>query len=135
MFVPFSNFKEFITGQLLSKINVIAPQVTSISQEQPITKQIKQPQDTTVIELGDYPVLKEVVKKGVIVCAAPQTIFGKLDPYVYSTGRELMETGIIYLGDMLSETALVKLGWVLGHSEWTKNKEKMKNNEKLKMKN
>src|SRR3990167_3596919 len=63
MFVPFSNFKEFITGQLLSKINVIAPQVTSISQEQPITKQIKQPQDTTVIELGDYPVLKEVVKK------------------------------------------------------------------------
>ena len=59
----FQNFKEFITGQLLSKINVIAPQVTSISQEQPITKQIKQPQDTTVIELGDYPVLKEVVKK------------------------------------------------------------------------
>ena len=70
--------------------------------------------------------IKEVVKKGVIVCAAPQTIFGKLDPYVYSTGRELMETGIIYLGDMLSETALVKLGWVLGHSEWTKNKEKVK---------
>ena len=24
---------------------------------------------------------------------------------------------------MLAETALVKLGWVLGHKEWTKSKE------------
>ena len=27
---------------------------------------------------------------------------------------------------MLAETALVKLGWVLGHSEWAKSKEKIK---------
>ena len=33
-----------------------------------------------------------------------------------------MKTGIIYLEDMLAETAYVKLGWVLGHEEWTKNK-------------
>ena len=62
--------------------------------------------------------LKEVVKKGLVVCAVCQTIYGRLDPLVYSTGRELMETGVIYLKDMLSETALCKLGWVLGHKEW-----------------
>jgi len=57
--------------------------------------------------------LREVQAKGMIICAAAQTINGRLDPLVYSNGRELLETGIIYLEDMLAETALVKLGWVL----------------------
>ncbi|MEX0920454.1 MAG: Glu-tRNA(Gln) amidotransferase subunit GatD [Candidatus Pacearchaeota archaeon] len=70
--------------------------------------------------------LKEVQKKGLIVCAAAQTINGRLDPFVYSNGREIMETGVIYLRDMLAETALVKLGWVLGHNDWAKNKEKVR---------
>ncbi|MCL5730142.1 MAG: Glu-tRNA(Gln) amidotransferase subunit GatD [Candidatus Pacearchaeota archaeon] len=70
--------------------------------------------------------LKEVISRGMIVCAAPQTIYGRLDPYVYSNGREILDTGVIYLEDMLSETALVKLGWVLGHGEWAKSKEKIK---------
>ncbi len=70
--------------------------------------------------------LKEVIDKGIVVCGAAQTIYGRLDPLVYSTGRELMDTGIIYLEDMLSETALVKLGWVLGH-DWDV-KEKMLEN-------
>ena len=75
--------------------------------------------------------LKEVQKKGLIICAAAQTIYGRLDPFVYSNGRELLGTGIIYLEDMLTETALVKLSWVLGHNEWTKKeiiKEKMLEN-------
>ena len=70
--------------------------------------------------------LKEIQDKGVIICATSQTIYGRLDPLVYSNGRELMKTGIIYLEDMLSETALIKLGWVLGHKEWAKNKEIVK---------
>lgn len=70
--------------------------------------------------------LKEVQKKGLIVCACPQTIYGRLNPKVYVTGRELLETGVIYLEDMLSEVALVKLGWVLGHKEWAKNLETVK---------
>jgi glutamyl-tRNA(Gln) amidotransferase subunit D len=69
--------------------------------------------------------LREVSKK-MVVCAAAQTIFGRLDPLVYSNGRELMKAGIIYLEDMLSETALIKLGWVLGHKEWAKSKDKVK---------
>ncbi len=70
--------------------------------------------------------LKEIQDKGVVVCAAAQCIYGRLDPLVYSNGRELLETGIIYLEDMLAETALVKLGWVLGHEEWAKDKEIVK---------
>ena len=66
--------------------------------------------------------LKEIQKKGLIICAAAQTIYGRLDPFVYSNGREVLNTGVIYLSDMLAETALVKLGWVLGHKEWSKNK-------------
>jgi len=70
--------------------------------------------------------LQEVQKKGLVICATAQTVYGKLDPLVYSNGRELMKTGIIYLKDMLAETALVKLGWVLGHKEWAKDKQIIK---------
>jgi len=70
--------------------------------------------------------LSEIQKKGIVVCAVPQTIYGRLDPYVYSNGREILRTGVIYLEDMLAETALVKLGWVLGHENWAKNKDVIK---------
>ena len=62
--------------------------------------------------------LKELVQKGIVVCITSQCINGRVDPYVYSSGREIMETGVIYLEDMLAETAFVKLGWVLGHKDW-----------------
>ena len=35
---------------------------------------------------------------------------------VYATGRNLLNIGVIPCEDMLSETALVKLMWVLGHT-------------------
>jgi glutamyl-tRNA(Gln) amidotransferase subunit D len=69
------------------------------------------------------PVIKELVKKGITICAAPQTLYGRLDPLVYSPGRELEKAGVIYLKDILPETAFVKLGYVLGK---TKNKEEIK---------
>jgi glutamyl-tRNA(Gln) amidotransferase subunit D len=70
--------------------------------------------------------LKQIQDKGIIVCGTSQCIFGRVDPLVYSNGRELLETGIIYLKDMLSETALIKLSWVLGHKKWAENKEIIK---------
>ena len=70
--------------------------------------------------------LKEIQQRHkIIVCATSQCINGRVDPLVYSNGRELLGTGIIYLEDMLSETALVKLGWVLGHKNWAKDKKKI----------
>ncbi|MBU0761064.1 MAG: Glu-tRNA(Gln) amidotransferase subunit GatD [Nanoarchaeota archaeon] len=75
------------------------------------------------------PKLKKHIRDGLVVCAASQTIFGRLDGYVYSNGRELMDAGVIFLEDMLAETALVKLGFVLGHHGWKgKAKEKMLEN-------
>jgi len=71
--------------------------------------------------------LKEIIDKGLVVCAVSQCINGRVDPYVYSNGREILNTGVIYLEDMLSETALVKLGFVLGHKNWNV-KEKMLEN-------
>ena len=73
--------------------------------------------------------LKKHIRNGFVVCAAAQTVFGRLNPLVYSNGRELVEAGVIFLEDMLAETAFVKLGWVLGHYGWKKNvKEKMLEN-------
>jgi len=71
------------------------------------------------------PVLKKIIEKGMIVCAAGQTIYGRLDPLVYSPGRELKKAGVIYLGDMLSETAFVKLGYVLGKTNKKEEIEKL----------
>ncbi len=67
--------------------------------------------------------LKEIQDKGMIICAVSQCIFGRVDPLVYSNGREILETGVIYLEDMLAETALVKLGYILAK---TKDKNKVK---------
>ncbi|VVB80111.1 Glutamyl-tRNA(Gln) amidotransferase subunit D [uncultured archaeon] len=68
------------------------------------------------------PTIKKTVEKGILVCGAPQTISGRLNPNVYSTGRDLQKTGLIFLEDMLPETAFTKMGWVLGHSSWVKEK-------------
>lgn len=64
--------------------------------------------------------IKEVIGKGLVVCATAQTINGRLNPLVYVTGRELVDSGVVFLEDMLTETAFVKLSWVLGHEDWAK---------------
>jgi len=75
------------------------------------------------------PALKKAIDNGLIVVATPQTIYGRLDPLVYSPGRKLIKAGIIFCEDMLSEVALVKLGYVLAHHEWkNKIREKMLEN-------
>lgn len=75
------------------------------------------------------PVLRKAVEKGMSVCFAAQTIYGRLKPFVYSEAREAFESGVIFLKDMLPETALIKLGWVLGHTrKWEKVSEMMLTN-------
>tara|TARA_Y100000310_G_scaffold137656_1_gene136615 strand:+ start:2924 stop:4204 length:1281 start_codon:yes stop_codon:yes gene_type:complete len=66
------------------------------------------------------PSLKKHIRNGFVVCAAAQTIYGRLNPRVYSNGRELLDAGVIFLEDMLPETAFVKLGHVMGHYGWKK---------------
>ncbi len=56
----------------------------------------------------------------------PQAIYGRLNPNIYSSARQIKKTGVIYLEDMLSETAFIKLSWILGHKSWYYDFEKVK---------
>ncbi|MEM0020625.1 MAG: Glu-tRNA(Gln) amidotransferase subunit GatD [Fervidicoccaceae archaeon] len=59
--------------------------------------------------------IKNAVEKGVTVVMTSQCIFGSVNLNVYSTGRLLLKAGVIGLGNMIPETALVKLSWALGN--------------------
>lgn len=63
-----------------------------------------------------YPALKRAIEAGVHVVMAVQTLWGYAQMYVYDTGRDLLDIGIVPLDNMLPETALMKLSWVLGHT-------------------
>jgi glutamyl-tRNA(Gln) amidotransferase subunit D len=68
--------------------------------------------------------IKEYSKDGIPFVVTAQTIFGRVNPYVYTNLRILfVESRAIPGEDMLSEVAYVKLGWVLGH---TKDSEKIR---------
>ena len=64
-----------------------------------------------------YPALERAVKAGVHIVMTVQTLWGFAQMYVYETGRDLMDIGVVPLDNMLPETALMKLGWVLGHTD------------------
>ena len=63
-----------------------------------------------------YPALKNAIRQGVHVVMTVQTLWGYAQMYVYDTGRDLLDIGVVPLDNMLPETALMKLGWVLGHT-------------------
>ena len=70
-----------------------------------------------------YPALKKAVNQGITVIMTVQTLWGYVQMYVYDTGRDLMELGVIPCDNMLPEVAYMKLCWVLGH---TKDQKKVK---------
>lgn len=62
--------------------------------------------------------IKELIDSGVPVVMSSQTIFGRINMNVYTSGRMLREIGVIgHLCDWTPETAYVKLMWVLGHTK------------------
>jgi len=63
-----------------------------------------------------FPALKRAIDQGVHVVMTVQTLWGFAQMYVYDTGRDLLDVGVVPLDNMLPETALMKLGWVLGHT-------------------
>lgn len=63
-----------------------------------------------------YPALKRATEKGVALYMTVQTLWGYVQMYVYDTGRDMMELGVIPAANMLPEVAYVKLGWALGQT-------------------
>ncbi|NPD47337.1 Glu-tRNA(Gln) amidotransferase subunit GatD [Lentimicrobium sp. S6] len=64
-----------------------------------------------------YPAIERAHKKGVHMYMTLQTLWGYVHMFVYDTGRDMMARGIIPAGNMLPETAFVKLGWALGQTD------------------
>ena len=60
--------------------------------------------------------IKRAVKNGVHVYITTQCLFGSVNMNVYSTGRDMIAAGAVPLGDMLPETAYVKLMWAMGQT-------------------
>ena len=51
------------------------------------------------------------------IIISSQTLYGRVNPYVYSNLRKLsLDAGAIFVEDMHPETAFVKLSWALSQS-------------------
>jgi glutamyl-tRNA(Gln) amidotransferase subunit D len=69
------------------------------------------------------PSIKKAIDAGIVVAMSSQCLFGRIDMNVYRSGVELLDIGVVPCEDMLPETTLVKLMWVLAN---TKNQEAAK---------
>jgi len=64
-----------------------------------------------------YPALERAAKEGVAIYMTVQTLWGYVHMYVYETGRDMMDLGVIPAENMLPEVAYIKLGWALGQTD------------------
>ena len=62
-----------------------------------------------------YDALKKFIASGGVVVLTSQCIFGKVHPYIYTNCRRLFNIGVIFGEDMLTETAFIKLAWLLSN--------------------
>lgn len=63
------------------------------------------------------PSLQRANDMRIPVVMTSQCIYGRVNMNVYSTGRKIMNSGVISAFDMLPETAYVKLIWTLGQTQ------------------
>ena len=64
-----------------------------------------------------YPTLERAARQNVHIYMTVQTLWGYTQMYVYETGRELMNLGVVPVANMLPEVAYMKLCWALGQSD------------------
>jgi glutamyl-tRNA(Gln) amidotransferase subunit D len=64
-----------------------------------------------------FSAIKRAIANNILVAMTSQCIWGRVNMNVYDTGRDLLDIGVIPLGDMLPETALVKLMWIFGQTK------------------
>jgi len=86
------------------------------------------PNELAKPNLKNFEALKKLINQGCIVVMTSQCIFGRVHMHVYSKAVMLQKAGVIPGEDMLSETAFVKLAWLLGNYPKEKVKELMVKN-------
>ncbi len=64
-----------------------------------------------------YDAIERASKAGVHIYMTVQTLWGYVHMFVYDTGRDLMDKGVIPAENMLPEVAYIKLGWALGQTD------------------
>jgi len=69
------------------------------------------------VNMKSFEAVRRAADKNVVIGMTSQCIWGRVNMNVYDTGRDLQAQGVIPLEDMLPETALVKLMWVLGQTQ------------------
>ncbi len=68
------------------------------------------------INAKNVAAIKGFTEAGGLVCMTSQCVWGRVDMNVYDTGRDLLDAGVVPLEDMLGETALAKMMWVLANA-------------------
>ncbi|MCG8411045.1 MAG: Glu-tRNA(Gln) amidotransferase subunit GatD [Bacteroidales bacterium] len=63
-----------------------------------------------------YDAIERASAKGIHIYMTVQTLWGYVHMFVYDTGRDLMDKGVIPAENMLPEIAYIKLGWALGQT-------------------
>jgi glutamyl-tRNA(Gln) amidotransferase subunit D len=61
--------------------------------------------------------IQHAIDEDIIVVMTSQCIWGRVNMNVYRTGVKLLEMGVIACEDMLTETTLVKLMWLLANTK------------------
>ena len=64
-----------------------------------------------------YPAIRKCQELGIPIYMTVQTLWGYVHMFVYDTGRDLMNYGIIPTENMLPEVAIVKLSWAMGQTD------------------
>ncbi|MHB1439841.1 MAG: Glu-tRNA(Gln) amidotransferase subunit GatD [Cuniculiplasma sp.] len=80
------------------------------------------------IAIKHLEAIKERVKEGMKAVITTQCIFGTTNLDVYSTGRQMKGAGIMDCGNILPETAYVKMMYVLGNYDENRFPEMMRKN-------
>ncbi len=73
------------------------------------------PNDLSKPNKKNFDAIRKIISNGCIVVMTSQTVFGRVQMHVYSGAVDLTALGVIPGEDMLSETAFIKLAWLLGN--------------------
>ncbi len=73
------------------------------------------PNEHTKIHEKIFPAVSKLIKSGCVVVMTSNTVYGRVHMHVYNKATDLVDLGVVPGGDMLTDTAFVKLAWLLGN--------------------